>query len=549
MSKKRLLFSILLCFTVLFAVACNQQTTNTTSKTKTAGEVTANEDGKKILNIGMNGAPLMFNPIDTDASGSSGVTFVTRFLFDSLFKMTAPLEFENVLAESYEVSEDSKTFTIKLNQDANWSDGTPFTADDVLFTINLIANPKTLTTIGNYITALDGLEKGKLPEGVTELPSVVAVDEHTVQLTTKNPVDPNLLLERLSDLSIVPKHILQDVKPEELNQNPFWQNPTVTTGPFLFEEYAKDQFVHLVANEEYFRGAPKLDEIFIKIMPPANLVAQLQTGEIHMNAADAGSGTIPPNEWATVKGMEHIVTSEESTRRYINMEFNTEVFPDKRFRQALAYAIDREVLLNDLIQGLGDVVDGPYAPSHPYFDPNVKKYEYNPEKAKELLEEIGWDFNKEIDMIVPTGDQSREMAGNILQQYFQAIGLKVNIVNYDFPTTVQKAITHDFEMMIMSFGSIVDPDGPAVIYTSNGALNDMQYSNERVDELLAQGIAETDATKRKEIYTEVQNFIQEDVPLISLFSVKNLIAVHKDLDSKGGTIYGTHFDAHLWDFK
>ncbi|MGN7942684.1 ABC transporter substrate-binding protein [Virgibacillus sp. 6R] len=546
MLRKSPLLTILLCAMIVLSAACSEGGTESANGSTNAAQA----PNDKVLNIGMSNGPLMFNPIDTDASGSNGVNYVAGFMFETLFEMTAPLEFENVLAESYTIGEDGKTFTITLKDNVKWTDGTPFTADDVVFTINLIANPKTLTTVGNYITAFDGLgENGKLPEGVTELPSVKAIDDTTVQFVTKNPVDPNLILERLSDLFIVPKHVLKDVKPEELNQNPFWQNPTVTTGPFKFEKYAKDQYVHLVANENYYQGKPKLDEIYIKIMPPANLVAQLQTGELHMNAAQAGTGNIPALEWDTVKKMEHMKTSEESVRRYINMEFNTEVFPDKRFRQALAYAIDKEVLINDLIKGYGDIVDGPYTPSHPYYDPNVKKYEYNPEKAKELLEEIGWDFNKEIELIVPTGDQAREMAGTILQQYFQQVGLKVKITNYDFATTVQKAVSHDFEMMIMSFGSIVDPDGPAVTFTSNGALNDMQYKNERVDELFAMGIAESDENKRKEIYSELQGIIQEEVPLISLFSDNNLIAIHKDLEARGGTIYAPHFNAHLWELK
>ena len=540
------MFFLLLTF-VLILAGCKGDIETSSAEKMTEETAT----GKNVLTIGMSNSPTMFNPIDTDASGSNGVNYVAGFMFETLFEMTSPLEFENVLAESFESDELSQNFTIKLKQGVEWTDGTPFTANDVAFTINLIANPKTLTTIGTYITALDGLESnGKLPEGQLELPSVVVVDDYTITLKTKNPVDQNLLLERLSDLFIVPKHVLQDVKPQELNQNPFWLNPNVTTGPFKFVEYKKDEYVHLEANENYHQGLPKIEEIFIKIMPPANLVAQLQSGEILMNAAQAGTGNIPATDWEKVKSFEHIVTTEEPTRSYINVEFNTEVFTDKKFRQAIAHAIDKDILLTNLISGYGSLAEGPYAAAHPYYDEDGISYEYDPEKAKSILNEIGWDFNREIEMIVPTGDQEREMAGTILQQYLQQIGLKVKIITYDFATTVQKAITHDFELMIMSFGSIVDPDGPAFIFSSHGALNDMQYKNERVDELFAQGIAEVDADKRRVIYDELQNIIRDELPLINLFSKNNLIAYNEKLEGvRGGTIYAPHFNAHLWEIK
>ncbi|CAG7648625.1 ABC transporter substrate-binding protein [Paenibacillus allorhizosphaerae] len=521
----------------LFVAGCSA------SKPKEASQASASQ-----LTVGITNPPLMFNPIDSDGSGSSGAVFTYRYFFDSLVKTVGPLEYKMMLAESFKTS-DNQTFSIAIHPKANWTDGKPVTAQDVEFTLNLIASPKTVTTQRSAIFALAGLnEKGMLPEGETKLSSVKVVDDKHLEIKTSKPVDPNLIYERFSDVLIVPKHILENVDPAQLNQQSFWRNPNVTSGAYKFVKYENKSYVELAANESYYRGAPKIQKVFIKIMPAANIVAQLQSGELDMNAAQ-GTGNIPASEWKTVKTFPNLRTEEQPTRRYNSVEINTERFPDKRVRQALAYAIDRKMIVDQLMPSAGELQNGPYSNSHPYHDKNVKSYGYEPEKAKQLLKEAGFDMNKTIELIVPTGDKTREMAGNIIQQNFQAIGLKVKQVNFDFPTTVSRLVKGDFDLALSSFGSIMDPDGPANVYRSTAALNDMRFKNKRVDELFNLGMNETDKEKRFTIYSELQNMIQEEVPLITIFSEYNLMAVAKSVDGKGGVMDGMHYDVNGWTRK
>lgn len=499
------------------------------------------------ITVGMTNPPIMFNPIDTDASGSNAASFVNRYLYDNLLKMTAPLEFKLQLAESFE-QKDDRTYVIKLRKEANWSDGKPVTSHDFEFTANLVANPKTLTTVRPYIGFLEGLnDKGRLPEGVDKLSGIKIIDDKTFELVTAAPVDPNLVKERLCDFPIVPKHVLESADPAALNSHPFWKNPNVTDGAYTFNKF-ENGVVQLTANPSYYRGAPKIGEVVVKVMPAANMVAQLQSQEIDMNAGQ-GPGNIPPKEWETIKQMAHVQTMEEPTRRYNSIEINTVKIPDKKIRQAMAYAINREAIVNQLMKGIGEIQNGPYAQSHPYYDKDILKYSYNPEKAKQLLKEAGWDSNKTLEFIVPTGDAVREMAGNIIQQNLEAVGIKVKQVNYDFATAVQKAVKGEFDLLISSFSTIIDPDGPSNTYKSTAALNDMRYKNPRVDELFALGMKETNKDKRFAIYKELQNTIQEDVPLITVYSEKNLIALNKAIEGRGGTIYGMHYDVNEWRIK
>lgn len=500
---------------------------------------------KNQLTIGITNPPLMFNPIDSDGSGSSGAVFAYRYFFDSLVKTVGPLDYQMMLAESFE-TDDNQTFRVALHPDANWTDGKPVTAEDVAFTLNLIANPKTITTQRTSIKALGGLDaKGRLPEGEQSLSSVKVIDEKHLEFTTAKPVDANLIYERFSEILIVPKHILGTVDPAQLNQSPFWRNPNVTSGAYKFVKYENKSYVELVANEDYYRGAPKISKVFIKIMPAANIVAQLQSGELDMNAAQ-GTGNIPAAEWVTVKSFANLSTKEAQTRRYNSIEINMERFADKEVRQAFAYAIDRSMIVDQLMPNAGELQDGPYSNSHPYHDKNIKNYSYDPEKAKELLKNTGFDMKKTIELIVPTGDRTREMAGNIIQQNLQAIGLNVKQVNYDFPTTVSYLVKGEFDLVLSSASSLMDPDGPANVYSSTGALNDMRFYNERVDELFAQGMNEIDAAKRLAIYTELQNLIQEEVPVVTVYSEFNLMALAKDVDGKGGVIDGMHYDVNMW---
>lgn len=539
-------WAVLSLLTALLVTGCSSGGSKTEGTAPAAGNAGGTAAAvKNQLNIGITNPPLMFNPIDSDGSGSSGAVFAYRYFFDSLVKTVGPLDFKMMLAESFDTKDD-QTFSIAINPNANWTDGKPITAYDVEFTLNLIANPATITTQRSAIFALDGLnEKGMLPEGQEKLSSVKVIDDKHLEIKTASPVDPNLIYERFSDVLIVPKHVLENVDPAQLNQNPFWRNPNVTSGAYKFVKYENKAYVELAANADYYRGAPKIEKVFIKIMPAANIVAQLQSGELDMNAAQ-GTGNIPAAEWKTVKTFANLKTSEEQTRRYNSIEINTERFPDKKVRQALAYAIDRQMIVNQLMPEAGELQDGPYANSHPYHDKNVKSYGYDPEKAKQLLAEAGFDKKKQIELIVPTGDRTREMAGNIIQQNLQAIGLKVKQTNYDFPTTVSYLIKGEFDLTLSSFGSIMDPDGPATVYRSTAALNDMRFKNARVDELFNLGMKETDKDTRFKLYSELQNLIQEEVPLITIYSEFNLMALSKDVQGKGGVVDGMHYDVNEW---
>jgi peptide/nickel transport system substrate-binding protein len=533
MKKFKTIFSMFSIVILLLLSAC-AGANNTAS--------TSGGSKENTMYLGLVNAPVSFNPIN---SSDIAAAWLEKFMFDTFLEMTAPLEFTPKLAESFE-TEDNQTFTIKINKDANWSDGTPVTSADVAFTLNLVANPKTETAVGAYLTQLDGLTvNGKLPDGVTEIPSLTIVDDKTIQFKTKEPVDPNMVKEQLgSKFMILPEHILKDVAPENLQKDPFMMSPTVTNGPFKFVKYAKDQYIEYAKNDDYYLGKVELDKLFVKIMPAANLVAQLQTGEIHMNAA-GGIGKIAVQDFETVEGFDNVTTKTEKTYGYQNMSFNMDTMSDQKVRQAIAYAIDRQKIVDQLLKGEGEIIDGPYTSISPYLNKDLETYTYDPEKAKQLLEEAGWDFDKTIEFVVPIGNKVREQSANIIAENLKAVGLKLNTTTYDFPTIMSKAKAGDYDLMLIGFTNTIDPD-LTTIYGSSGSSNYTMYNNPKVDELLEKGKQEPDTEKRKQIYNELQEIWSEELPIFTLYSDYDFAAVSKDVAFGGPKIFGFHNELYKW---
>lgn len=529
---------VLLAFCCLFVVlgACSEKTPS--ASTSASGD-------KKTLIIGMVNPPVSFNTIGNHDVASQ---FVQGFVFDSLLDMEEPLVFLPKLAESFETT-DNQTYTIKIHPDAEWSDGKPVSADDLMFTLNLIANTNVQTEVGNYITQLEGVnESGKLEKGEEEISSLEKVDEKTVSFKTKQPVDPSMLKEQLGvKLLILPKHAFEGVSPADIGNAEFMRNPTITSGPFTFVDYKKDQYVQVEANKDYYRGEPKLDEVFIKVIPAPNLAAQLQAGEIHMNAP-GGIGQIPVQDFGLVEGLDNVTTETYETIQFQTLMFNMESIEDAKVRQAIAYALNRQSLVDNLLKGAGEVIDGPYSNINPYLNEEMENYAFDADKAKQLLEETDWDFNRVIKLIVPTGNNIREQSANIISENLKDIGLKIEIVKYDFPTTMQKADEGEHDLLLMGFTLTLDPDVSAV-YGADGPYNWMKYNNPVAQKLLEQGKAEPESEKRTTIFNELQEVWQQDLPLISLYSDNQLSAVSKDVSYGGPKPFGTLSELHQWDIE
>jgi peptide/nickel transport system substrate-binding protein len=530
----KFLTAVLLTITLVFLGACGASTSNSSTI-------------KDSIYLGLVNPPAGFNPIN---NGDMAGQFAVGVMFDPFLDMTSPLKFEPKLAESI-TTKDNQIYTIHLNPKAKWTDGEPITSDDVLFTFNLIANPKSETAIGFNLSSLEGLNSsGKLTKGLSEIPNLKKVDEHTVTFKTKNPIDPNYIKEMIgTKIFTLPKHVLKDVAPEKLANSKYMTAPDVTSGAYKFVKYNKNTFIEYQANNNYYLGKPKIPKLFIKIMQASNLASELEAGSIQMNVA-GGVGDLPTQDVDTVKKMKTIKTSvDPQLSNFQTMMFNTANIPNAKVRQALAHAIDREKIVSKLLKGNGTFNDGPYTKMHPYYDKNLKTLDYDPDEAKQMLKDAGWDFNRTLNLVVPIGNLVRQQSADLIVQDLKAIGVKVKETTYDFPTIMQKGKQGDFDLLLIGLPMTVDPD--TNYYYKDNSYNFMKYTNPESDKLLEQGKKEPIPAKRKKIYSKLQAIWQKDMPMLTLYAVDQVTAVSKDLSNGGISSFwpGSLHELQKWQYK
>ncbi|MFA9423361.1 MAG: ABC transporter substrate-binding protein [Sedimentibacter sp.] len=512
-TKKSLLALILALMLIFTACSGGETATPTTPETTTPSTEPAADVASDILYIGMTNSPATFNLINAaDIAGR----WVQRFMFDSLLTMPTTTTFGPALADSFE-SEDDQNYTIKINEDAVWSDGTPVTADDVVFTLNYIANPEVETARGTNIAMLEGtLASGKLEEGLTEIPNLIAVDDKTVTLKTKTPVDPAYIKEFLGfELMMMPKHIVEPIPIAEYSNSDACNNPTVTSGPYTFVQYQNGSYVEFAANPTYYKGEPELKKVFIKIMNGTNLVTEFQSGGIHM-AAGGGIGVVPVQDLGILRDDPNIEVDANPGFNAQFMMINNTTF-NQKFRQALAYAIDRNLIVDSLLKGEGNILSSVYALASPYMNEDLEPIQQDVEKAKQLLAESGFDTSQEIEMIVPIGNKVREQSASLIQQDLEAIGLKIKQTTYDFPTVMSTVKTHEFDLCLIGFGYTVEPD-MSTYYASTGSMNFGMINDAHLDELIEKGTSLTSFDERKAVYDEFQQYMQDNTFILGLYS-------------------------------
>ncbi|MDN3016032.1 ABC transporter substrate-binding protein [Paenibacillus sp. BSR1-1] len=530
------IFSIAL---LLFLSACSgTNETSSSSKDKGKGN-TAASLGDTIV-VGVSNAIGTLNPIN---ARDLGAMTLSSILFDPFFELNENMEFQFKLAESFE-TKDNQAFTIKLNSKANWTDGKPVTTEDVKFTFDTLANPAVQSVGLKTLNIIEGLDdNGQLPKGEKTVKGIEIVDEKTFIIHTKKPTDPNYIKGNLINIRTIPSHILKDKDPAKLHQDPFMLKPTVTDGAYTLVNFKGETQVEYKANPDYYRGAPKTEKLFFKVVPQANMTAQLQTGEIHLNYPSTGAIAIQDVE--KVKNMANVEAVDGKGYDYQEIYMNTKTFTDPKMRQAIAYAINRPQIVDKLLKGKAEIIDGPYTKLHPYFDKDIKNYEYDPEKAKKLIEESGWDKSKPIRVNVPIGNQVREQSAVIIAENLKAVGLNVQIQKFDFPTHMQKGAKHDFDLMFLGIPYQVDPDVSA-FYGTGGPYNFAGYSNPELDELLNKGKLEPNPENRRVIYNKVQEILHEDVPTISLYSDYLMGAVSKKVKVGLPKQFGMFYNVQDW---
>ncbi|GAA3410231.1 ABC transporter substrate-binding protein [Paenibacillus hodogayensis] len=480
----------------------------------------ANIDTNATINLATNAEP-NFNP--WSPTGYAESQPITEILFDGLTKWGKDYQPVPALASDWKVADDGMSWTFNLRQGVNWSDGKPFTADDVAYTFNEIVLKKELgaSNSSNFV----------------DVEKVVAVNPNQVQFVLKKPWSslPNYLAWYAK---ILPKHIFEGQDPWKLTS--FNKEKPVGTGPYMLSKYMAGQHVELERNPNYYEGAAKIAKVIVSIVPDSNTqIAQLLSGTLSMvNVTD-------PTLMEKLKSNPNLTVNELADNNYywVALDFTQERFQDVRVRQALLYAIDRDAIIKGVLKGYGKVATGPIAPiQEKYYNKNVKTYGYDPEKAKALLKEAGYTpgadgflqkDGKTFEINMPAGQYGvLVQASQLVQDYWQKIGIKINLQVIDWNTYVQKVVgNRQYDATLCWWRAPVDPDVLAYYHSSSAGKgnNIPNYKNPALDKLLEAGRSAKTTEERVKIYNDVQAMTAEELPYLYLWYPTLAVATQKKL--------------------
>jgi len=457
------------------------------------------------------------------------------------------LEFTGMLASSI-TTEDNIHFTVNIDKDAVWSDGKPVTADDVVFTVLRLASPKLANT-NMALYAFEGTgDDGFVPEGATELSGVKAIDEKTVEFTTKYEMALTTFQNTYGRYILtVPKHILENVPEEDLAAYDWFKSPTVVNGPYRITDVDLAHYVSYEANENYWKGAPKIKKLNIKILPAAQLLTSLQSGEIDF--IQQTTGNVLQEDYGAMEALENINVHYGAPITNQSIFFNTTSVTDVRIRQAILYGINRQAIIDGLLNGKGEVVDGFLSSAGPFYDSSLTPVSYDPEKARTLVKEAeddGWDSSKVLNFYINSGDTTFTQAADYIAAQLAEIGIKVQVNTVDLSTLMSIAGNKEFDMLAVQYTyAPVDPY-PDInwLLSADGWTG---YENEEISKALAATQTTSDITAIREQYLTIDKIVQEEVPMISAYIISAIGASNKRLVNATPDVYGSFINIEKWD--
>ena len=524
------------------AGAAADETGSAAVSTESASSDTA-ASGEKIINVGVTNTIGSLNPLLLN--GGEINKYATGLMFLPLMELDADLNFEGMLADSI-TTEDNKNFIVHIDDAATWSDGTPVTADDVVYTALRLASPVIGNTAMMYYVFEGVGDDGFVEEGAESIDGIQKVDDKTVQFTTKEEMPITTFENSYARyLLTLPKHVIEQYSEEELSTADWFNHPDVVSGPFIVTDFDVDHYISYEANKDYWKGAPKIDKLNIKIVDGSQLYAGLQSGEIDITQQTMSD--IPQEDYESVEALDNVDVVYGSPVTNQSVFIQTKNVPDVKVRQAMLYAIDRQQILEELLNGHGEIVDGFLSSASPFYDDSLTPVSYDPEKAKALLEEAGWDGSQTIRFYVNSGDSTFVNAASIIAAEWAAVGIKAEIQTVDFATLMSVAGTEDYDVLAVQYTyAPVDPY-PDVAWLLGGEGSWTGYSDDTLNEALTKSQLTSDPEETKELFSVVDKKVQEDVPMFSAYVISAQGAVSKRITGAAPSVYGFFNDVQNWD--
>ena len=446
-----------------------------------------------------------------------------ELIFDTLVYQAPDAKLEPRLVAGHEVSSDGLVYTLKLRRNVKFSDGTPYDARALKLTFDRALDPKMRVPLRFIINMIK---------------DVAIIDDYTLQITLKYPFAP--FAPSLSQVLVSP------ISPAAIEKygDDVRQHP-IGAGPYVLKEWVKGDRIVMVRNENYYGPKPTVAQLTFKIVPEtATREAMLRAGQI-----DICYKPLPSN-LAALEADPNITVEMPLDTRVIFMGLNCKkgVTASKLVRQAFNYAVDKNAIVNKILFNTAVPMEGPVSPINFGYHKMAVQYDYNPEKAKELLQKAGFDFSKTVQMRTPNGRYLFDkQVSETIQAYLQAIGVKTELRTYDWPTYVAgllKPIEEtELEVFLLGWGPMV-MDADLTLYgqfhssvNPPRGLGAAHYSNPEFDKAIEASRLEQDPQKRLALLAKASEIVWDDCPWIWLHTEKFVIAYASKI--KGMVVTGT----------
>mgnify|MGYP005759275533 CR=1 FL=1 len=497
---------------------------SSSGETQAEAEETQAESGEKVV-VGAISSPWT-NLYPYEISGTYD-EIMNILIFDRL--MDVSMDGELVPREATEVtaSEDGKTLTVSLSQDAHWHDGEPVTADDVVWSFQISCNPDLSVSRRYLMNILDGTddEGAQLSEGSV---GVSKIDDYTIEMKLKKAMDPVTVFNTLKQFVVLPKHLLEDIPLSEMHTNEFWRNP-IGSGPFMYDSEITGERIELVKNEGYEYGPIDIDRLILRVVPAANMVSGLISGEIDLNMGSIGP--IQPVDYATLLENDNLNVESVPCFDFQYMAINDErEYLTDDIKRAMNMAIDKQLIVDQLLYGQGTVMHSVWPESHPYYA-DLDWDTYNPEEAKRIVEESGWDTDRELLMLVPTGNTVREQSSAIIQQNLADVGIKVRIQTSDFATVMSECFEGNMDLALLGSAGTVEPHEVSTQFAPGTTTCFSNLQTSEYYDLFQEALEYTSYEERYPIYQEFQELFKEHTPYVTLYSPNMIEAYSKRLSN------------------
>jgi len=480
-------------------------------------------------------ASTLIPPLASDAASHG----VAGLIYNGLVKYDGQLNLVGDLAESWDISPDGLTITFKLRKGVKWHDGTHFTARDVLFTYRLMVDPKTPTA---YAGDYQQVKQADTP------------DDYTFRVVYPKPFAPAL---GSWGLNILPRHLLegQDLLKSPLNRRP------IGTGPYRFLDWKAGDRILLTYNPDYFEGRPYLNGYIYLVKPDmATMFLELKAGNIDRMGLTPLQ-YVRQTEYARFGRMYEKYKYTSFSYVYLGYNLEDPKFKDRRVRQALTHAIDKQEIIDGVLFGLGQPATGPYKPGTWFYNPDVPTFPFDPARAAALLAEAGWRPGPdgilhqegqpfEFTILTNQGNEVRSRAAEIIQRRLKHVGIRVHIRTVEWAAFIKEFINKGrFEAVLLGWTTGQDPDVYDIWHSSKvkpGELNFIHYNNPEVDELLVRGRHTFDRALRQRCYFRLQEILAEDQPYTFLFVPEALPAISRRIHGVQPAPAGIDYNFIKW---